>query len=333
MGRESKQLGWGLIGPGRFAAEFCEELVRVERCRPVAVASRNAEKARKFSDRFQFETAYGSYEELFADDRIDIVYIVVPHVFHADLARRAILAGKAVLCEKPLTPDPQSTRELIELAQRRQVFLMEAMKTGFLPAIQTAKKWIDSGRIGEPRLAQADFCFSGPSDPNDRLMNPDLGGGAVLDVGIYPLHLTRFLLGDVVSLSATGSLASTGVEDSAAMVTKHASGASAVMTCSFCTDEAMSASIFGTEGTIEIPLFHAARTVLLKGGEEVVEEFSSDDGGMVTAEIEAVTDAVLEGKLECPGHTHADSLRLSELMHEVRVQVGSGKGAQLPRED
>ncbi|MEM6915103.1 MAG: Gfo/Idh/MocA family oxidoreductase, partial [Verrucomicrobiota bacterium] len=242
---ESEGLGWGLIGPGRFAAEFSEELVKVSRCRPVAVASRDLGKAQAFADRFRFETAYGSYEDLFSDDRVDVVYIVVPHVFHADLAKKALLAGKAVLCEKPLTPNPSATRGLVEEAKERGVFLMEAMKTGFLPAIQTAKQWIDEGRIGEPRLGQADFCFSGPSDPSDRLMNPDLGGGAVLDVGIYPLHLCRLLLGEVVSLSAQGTLASTGVEDSAAMLARHASGASSVMTCSFATDEAMSASIYG----------------------------------------------------------------------------------------
>jgi len=323
MEDRKKKMGWGLIGPGRFAQEFAGELVGIERVRPVAVASRDLSKAESFASRFGHEKAYGSYDELFADEAVEIVYIVVPHVFHAAIAKEAILAGKAVLCEKPLTPGPETTRELVSLAQERGVFLMEAMKTGFLPAIRKAKAWIDEGRIGEPKLAQADFCFSGPTDQKDRLMNPDLGGGAVLDVGIYPLHLTRFLLGEVESISAVGSLAETGVEDSVAMISRHLSGASSAMTCSFRTDEAMSATIFGTEGMIEIPLFHAAKKAILKRAGEEIETFEDQEKGMVAAEIEAVMDALGKGLTECAGHTHADSIRLAELMHEVRRQVGS----------
>ncbi|MDF1657588.1 MAG: Gfo/Idh/MocA family oxidoreductase [Verrucomicrobiales bacterium] len=323
MRNGTQRIGWGLIGPGRFAQEFAQELVATERAGPVAVASRDLGKAQDFASRFGFEKAHGSYEELFADQAVDIVYIVVPHVFHAEIAKEAILAGKAVLCEKPLTPGPETTRELSCLAKERGVFLMEAMKTGFLPAIQKAKAWIDEGRIGDLRLAQADFCFSGPTDPSDRLMNPELGGGAVLDVGIYPLHLTRMLLGEIESLAAKGTLAETGVEDSTAIVSRHVSGASSAMTCSFRTEEAMSASIFGTSGMIEIPLFHAAKKAILKQGGEVIEVFEDHEIGMVAAEIEAVMDALDEGLIECPGHTHEDSIRLAELMHEVRSQLGS----------
>lgn len=314
-----------MIGPGRFAREFAEELVRHEEVRAVAVASRDREKAQDFASSFGFERAYGSYAELFADSAVEIVYIVVPHVFHAGIAEEAIRAGKAVLCEKPLTADPATTRELVSLARERGVFLMEAMKTGFLPAIRAAKSWIDAGRIGEVRLARADFCFSGPADPGDRLMNPDLGGGAVLDVGIYPLYLARALLGEIRSVSAQGSLTPTGVEDSAAILTRHRSGAAAVLTCSFRTEEAMGASIFGTEGSIEIPLFHAAKEARLIQNGRVVERFEDGEAGMVKAEITAVMDAVRRGWCECPGHTHEDSMRLAELMHEIRCQLGSAR--------
>ncbi|MDF1826160.1 MAG: Gfo/Idh/MocA family oxidoreductase [Verrucomicrobiales bacterium] len=323
MNGESKTYGWGLIGPGRFAQEFANELIHVERVNPVAVASRDFGKAEAFANDFGFGKGYGDYDALFEDPEVDIVYIVVPHVFHAGLARRALEAGKAVLCEKPLTPVPEVSGELIELSKSSGVFLMEAMKTGFLPAIQQAKRWIEAGRIGELKLARADFCFPGPSDPHDRLMNPDLGGGAVLDVGIYPLHLTRLLLGEVLEISAEGSLTATGVEDSASMMTRHASGASAVSLCSFQTEEAMSATVFGSEGKIEIPRFHAATEALLYQGGELVESCRDDSGGMVTAEIIAVMDALDRGAIECAGHTHEDTMRLSELMHEVRKQIGS----------
>ena len=145
MGTPRETVGWGLIGPGRFASEFAEELVQSPRSRLVAVASRELAKAQEFASRFDFETAYGSYEELFADPGVDLVYIVVPHMFHAEIAKAALAAGKAVLCEKPLTVDPATTKDLIAYAKEKGVFLMEAMKTGFLPAIQCAKDWIESG--------------------------------------------------------------------------------------------------------------------------------------------------------------------------------------------
>lgn len=318
-----EQFNWGLIGPGRFAREFADELRTTERSRCYAVASRDYAKAEAFRRDFGFERAYGSYEELVQDPAVDVVYVVVPHVFHSKIARMAIEAGKAVVCEKPLTPSPDQTRELTTFARERGVFLMEAMKTGFLPAIRQAKAWIEAGKIGVPKLAKADFCFQGPPDPEDRLMNPDLAGGAVLDVGIYPIYLTRFLLGEVTQIHATGSLAETGVEDSAAILTRHESGASSAMTCSFRTEEAMDATILGTEGEIRLPKFHAATRAELCSGGKVVEVFSNDSGGMVKAEIEAVHSSLSAGQLENPNHRHQDSIRLAEIMEEVRQQLGA----------
>jgi len=316
-------IGWGLIGPGRFAREFASELAEVPRARRVAVASRNRERASSFATDFGFEKAYGSYEDLFADPEIDVVYVVVPHVFHADLSRAALTAGKAVLCEKPLTPSFRESEELIQFAREKGLFLMEAMKTGLLPAIRKTREWIRSGAIGEVRLAQADFCFQGPTDPEDRLMNPDLAGGAVLDVGIYPLFLQRFFLGEIRSLSAKGHLSSTGVEDVAAFVTEHESGAVGISQCSFVSEESMGARILGSEGEIRIPRFHAAtRVSLWKNGEEV-EAIEDSSGGMVRAEIEAVMEALRQGETECPEHAHEDTLALARWMDEIRCQIGS----------
>jgi len=315
--------GWGLIGPGRFAREFVEELRVVDRARLAAVASRNLDRAQSFADEWGFERAHGSYEALLDDEGVDIVYVVVPHPFHREVAEMAIDAGKPVLCEKPLTPSAEESRALARHAQEKGIFLMEGMKTGFLPAIRKVKEWIDAGRIGEVRLARADFCFRGPSDPEDRLMNPDLAGGAVLDVGIYPLYLARHLLGEVTDIGAIGSLASTGVEDSAAILTKHDSGASAALTCSFRTEEAMDAVLLGAEGEIVIPKFHAAVRAELRRDGEIVEVCDDDSGGMLRAEIEAAMDALDRGLLECPGHPLADAIRLAEIMDEVRQSLGA----------
>jgi len=327
MGDANGKHGWGLVAPGRFAREFAEELGRSPRARLVAVASRSGERAESFAGEFGFERHYEGYEKLFADPEIDIVHIAAPHPFHDALSREALDAGKAVLCEKPLTPALDSTRALCEYARERGAFLMEAMKTGFLPAILRAREWIGAGRIGRPLLARAHFCFRGPEDPSDRLLNPDLAGGAILDVGIYPLHLARFLLGETVTLSASGTLAATGVEDSAVFLTRHAGGASAVGTCSFRTEEHLEALVLGTEGELRIPKFHAAARIELRRDSELVEAFEDGSGAVFLPEIEAAMDALELGLLECPGHDHADSIRLAALMEEARRQV---LGAQEP---
>ncbi|MEX2579716.1 MAG: Gfo/Idh/MocA family oxidoreductase [Verrucomicrobiales bacterium] len=324
MSSKERQYGWGLLGPGRFARAFAAELRRVDRARPVAVASRRSpEKAVAFAEEFGFEKHYGSYEDLLADEAVDIVYVVVPHIFHREVAEMALDAGKAVLCEKPLTPSAVDSLYLTNKARRNGRFLMEAMKTRFLPVVRRAKQWIDEGRIGEPRLARADFCFHGSTDPEDRLMNPYLAGGAVLDVGIYPLFLTRFLLGEVRSVCALGTHATTKVEDSASMVTSHESGATAAMTCSFRVEEAMGATISGTEGAILLPKFHAGSRVEFQRGGETIDVFEDDSADMLRGEIEAAMDALDEGLVECPEHTHADTVRLAEIMDDVRRQIGT----------
>ncbi|MDF1741103.1 MAG: Gfo/Idh/MocA family oxidoreductase [Verrucomicrobiales bacterium] len=316
-----QKYGWGLVGPGRFAREFVEELRMIPGAELAAVASRSKSKADAFARDFGFKSSYGSYEDLVADPEVDIVYIAVPHVFHDEIARLAIRNGKAVFCEKPLTPSLRSTREMLSYAENEGVFLMEGMKTGFLPVIARAKEWIDGGRIGEVKLGYADFCFTGSQDPSDRLLNPELGGGAVLDVGIYPLHLMRFLLGEVETIEATGELAPTGVEESVAMIAAHHGGARSCMTCSIQSEESMGARILGTEGEIRIPKFHAATSIeLLKDG-KVVDRLDDDSGGMVKGEIVAAMKALDEGMIQCPGHSHEDTLALARVMESVIESV------------
>ncbi len=321
MGKTKESYGWGVVGPGRFAEEFVEELRSVPRAKLAAVASRSGSRAAAFSEQFGFQSSYDSYEALVKDPEVDVVYIAVPHVFHDEVARLAIAHGKAVFCEKPLTPTVKLSRELIACAESEGVFLMEGMKTGFLPAIAKAKAWIDEGMIGKVKLAHADFCFTGSKDPSDRLLNPDLGGGAVLDVGIYPLFLTRFLLGEIVTIHATGELAATGVEESVAMIAAHRGGARSCMLCSISSSESMDARVLGTEGEIRIPEFHAATSIELVRNGTVVERIDDDSGGMVTGEIVAAMDALDEGLIQCPGHSHEDTLALSRLMETVIGQV------------
>ena len=301
---------------------FCEELRTVERARLTAVASRDHQRAAAFREEFGFDTAYGSYDEIFADPAVDIVYIVVPHAFHAELVERAMRAGKAVVCEKPLTPSQSETERLVKISQECGVFLMEALKTGFLPAIQQAVLWVKEKAIGDPRILRADFCFVGSQDPNDRLLNPQLAGGSVLDVGIYPLSLARILLGEITDLKATGRLAATGVDQSAAISTRHADhGAIASLTCSIHASYSLDAVVLGTKGKILLP--HSPRateaTLVPDDGESIT--FQSPDETRVVAEIVAAMNAMDQGLLECPGHTHSDSIALAAAMDQAIAQI------------
>lgn len=321
METSEKRWGWGLIGPGRFAREFASELNQLDRARPVAVASRNLERAEQFATEFGFERAYGSYETLINDPEVEIVYIVLPHVFHREVAELALAAGKAVLCEKPLTPSAEETRALCAKAKEHRTFLMEAMKTGFMPAIQKAREWIEAGKIGEPRMLKADFSFHGPTDPEDRLMNPKLAGGSVLDVGIYPLYLSQYFFGQPSSIQAVGHLTTTGVDHTAVMSLRHANGACSALTSSFQAPERMDAELLGTEGSISLPTFHAATTATLVRQDGEGETFHDSESRMLTTELQGVMDALDQGLIESPIHTHHDSILLAELMDEVLRQI------------
>ena len=325
---EGSRYGWGLIGPGRFAREFAAELKDIPRADLVAVGSRSRERGMAFAEEFGFAKVYDDYAELCQDPEVDIVYVVVPHVFHEEIARMAINAGKAVVCEKPLSTSPETTRALVKHAQDRGVFLMEAMKTGFLPTIQKCREWINEGLIGEIQIIKADFCFTGSLDPEDRLMNPELGGGSVLDVGIYPLYLARHLAGEIEEIRSVGSLSETGVEVSVSMSALQESGTVSALTCSFHSGEAMDCTIIGTKGQITIPTFHAATKACLSRQDSEPLEYSDTGRGMVKAEIEAVMSALDLGMTECPLHTHRDSVKLAELMDSVIRQVRGQGGAR-----
>ncbi len=321
MAVSKSEWGWGLVGPGRFAREFTEELQTVERVRLAAVASRSADRAEEFARDFGFERSYGSYDKLLADPGVDVVYIALPHVFHREMAERALQAGKAVVCEKPLTPSLKESEQLVALAKDKGIFFTEAMKTAFLPAIQQAKTWIDDGAIGEVTLLKADFGFPGTDDLSDRTLNPDLGGGCLHDIGIYPLFLSLFLLGDIDQLKAVGHLAESGVEDTVVLSVSHTSRACAALSASFRTPENLDAVIVGTRGKIRLPKFHAGTEaeLLPDEGENVV--FKDRRGGLVLAEIEGICDALDQGLLECPQYPHALTLDLARWMDEALHQL------------
>src|SRR5688500_1806251 len=191
-----KTYKWGIIGPGKIAEKFGEALLNCPNTELWAVASRDKERARLFAIKYNASKYYDQYEDLVNDEEIDVVYVATPHTFHRSHALLCLEKKKAVLCEKPLSVNYQSALEMITVAKENKVFLMEAMWTRFLPAIREVIRLIESGEIGKVVFIRADFGFSFPDDKESRIYNMKLGGGSLLDIGVYPLFLALYLLGE-----------------------------------------------------------------------------------------------------------------------------------------
>jgi len=181
--------GWGILGAGNIATRFAADLTNLPDAALVAVGSRSAAKAAEFAAKFDCKRSYGSYAELVNDPDVDVVYIATPHPFHKEHTIQCLQHGKAVLCEKPMAINEQQVREMAKCARENDVFLMEAMWTRFLPVIKTVRQWLEGKKIGDIRMLSADFGFRTGWNPQGRLLNPDLAGGALLDVGVYIIAL------------------------------------------------------------------------------------------------------------------------------------------------
>ena len=233
-----KTIRWAILAPGMIAEKFAEGLKAVKDAELVAVASRSASRACEFAHKFNVERHYDSYEALANDPNIDIVYIASPHPFHLEQALLCLENGKSVLCEKPITINQNQLTRMIDSATRKDVFLMEAMVPRFLPSLLELKKWIDSGKIGKIRMIKADFSFSlhgiVPEEemPMDRHYNLELGGGGLLDVGVYVLNFSSMMMGEMpIEITGMSQIGETGVDEQAGMLMKYENDALAVLTC------------------------------------------------------------------------------------------------------
>ncbi|MEC9381026.1 MAG: Gfo/Idh/MocA family oxidoreductase, partial [Candidatus Latescibacterota bacterium] len=223
---------WGILGTGNIAKQFARGLTSVEDARLVAVGSRAPETAAAFGDEFEVPHRHATYEALAADDEVDAIYVSTPHPFHKDNSILCLTSGKAVLCEKPFTVNAAEAAAVIDVARAENRFLMEAMWTRFVPAVVRLRQLLAEGAIGDVRMVQADFGFRAGVNPEGRLFNLDLGGGALLDVGIYSLSFAAMILGaspdQVVSAANLGS---TGVDEQSAFLLRYEGGELAVLSC------------------------------------------------------------------------------------------------------
>jgi predicted dehydrogenase len=325
----SRTVRWGVLATGGIAATFTTDLLALKDlgAEVTAVASRSDASAKAFAERFGIERAYGSWAELVADPDIDVVYVATPHSAHREAAGLALEAGKHVLCEKAFTLNAPQAEELVALARKRGLFLMEAMWTYCNPVIRRMTELVRDGAIGEIRTVQADFGFAGSFGAEHRLRDPALGGGALLDLGVYPVSFAQLVLGEPDRIQADALLSPEGVDLNTGMLLGWDSGATALLSCSIVGDLPTIASITGTAGRIDFPhgFFHPDGFVLHRPGREP-EKFASGPGpeGLTGMQYEAaeVMRALRAGETESPLVPLDGSLAVMRTLDAVRERIG-----------
>ncbi|MFD5252059.1 Gfo/Idh/MocA family protein [Streptomyces bobili] len=318
---------WGILATGGIAAAFTADLIDLPDAEVVAVASRTEASAGAFAERFGIPRAYGDWETLAKDTDIDVVYVATPHSAHRDAAGLCLEAGRNVLCEKAFTLNLREATELVALARDNDRFLMEAMWMYCNPVIRRLKALVDDGAIGEVRTVQADFGLEGPFPPSHRLRDPAQGGGALLDLGVYPVSFAHLMLGEPTSVSAQAVISAEGVDLQTVASLSWDSGALAALHCSLVGGTGVTASVTGTRGRIDIPagFFHPDRFVLHRAGRDP-EEFTADpaDGPRTTMRHEAreVMRALRAGETESPLVPLDGTLAVMRTLDTVRERIG-----------
>jgi predicted dehydrogenase len=306
---------WGILGPGRIANKFALSLPFSENGILAAVASREISKAREFSAKFGSSLAFGSYEEMISAGEVDAVYVSTPHSFHFEHSELCLSHNVPVLCEKPLTMNPNQTKKLIDISNEHKTFLMEGMWTAFLPHFVQCQNWIEEGKIGEVVHVQADFGYKADFNPVDRKYNPELGGSVTKDVGIYPLTLFYKILGMPESLQTLGSRAITGIDEHVVFQGINKDNATFQGMVSFRAQSDVEATIIGTEGKIKISSqwLRPVSATLIRTDETIV--FEKKVGGLgFQFEANEVERSVRNGELESKIWSHEDSLQISNLI-------------------
>jgi predicted dehydrogenase len=314
---------WGILSTGHIAEAFVSDLQRMPDAEVVAVGSRSTEAAEVFARRFGIERAHGSWQALADDPDVDAVYVATPHHAHFEASLLAVRAGKATLTEKPFTLDAPSAQLLIETAQANGVFLMEAMWMRCIPAIRRIAGMIADGAIGDVTAVHADFGLQGPFDETHRLRARALGGGALLDLGVYPITFAQLFLGTPTTIEAWARLSPAGVDENTGILLGYDSGALAVLTCSLIGDTARRAVVTGTAGRFEVPrgFFRPTEFTLWRGAESERVELPFDGLGY-HFEAAEVHRCLREGLLESPVLPHAETLAVMRTLDAVRVKIG-----------
>ncbi len=315
---------WGIVGPGRIAQKMVSDFAHVPDATVLAVASRSATRANTFAAEYDIERSYGSYRDIIADPDIDVLYIATPHTHHHAIGLAAASAGKALLVEKAFTATLAGAQSLVDSVREHNVFAMEAMWTRFQPAVIAARELLADGAIGTVRSVQADLGVTRSFDPADRIFAHELGGGALLDLGVYVVSFAQMVLGNPTSVTALGSLEPSGVDADATLLLGFDDGRTATLMCSLHSPMPGHARIFGTTGWIDIlPRFHHPNSFVLHRQGHDSEQFDLPPlGGGFSHELIEVTEAVNAGRTESAVMPLDDTLTVQRVLDDALTQLG-----------
>ena len=331
-----KSFAWALIGPGPIAGRFAQAVQGMAGCHLALVQGRDQQRSADFAARWTRPdkpavAATDQMAAMLADPATDAVYIATPHAFHADAVRRCLLAGKPVLCEKPLVPNASIARELVGLAQARQVFLMEALWTRFLPIYAELAVWLAEGRIGELRGMQSSFCFNTPFDAGSRIFDPAQAGGALLDIGVYNLSITRWVLSQALGacpplqdLHAQALWAPSGVDQRLSVSLDFGAGLNSQFICGLDLQADNGFHIFGERGCISVPgnFWEATEAVLRCHGQPGLRLQRPLLINGFEGEIEEAMRCIRAGAIESAVMPHAETLATLDWMDQIRASIG-----------
>ncbi|WP_109300617.1 Gfo/Idh/MocA family protein [Aquimarina sp. AU474] len=319
----NKNVNWGILGCGKIAHKFAEDLLTVPNATLYAVASRTEKKAQDFGNSYGVTNNYGSYNQLTKDPNIDVIYIATPHVFHYENTLLCLNHKKAVLCEKPFAMNQEQVEEMIQTAIKNNVFLMEALWTYFLPHYKYVLDLIASKKFGAVKSLQADFGFAATFSPNERLFNKALGGGSLLDVGIYPLFAALSIIGYPEHITAKASFGKTQVDETCTVDLLYKNEVNASLHCAITKKTKTEAIIELENGTIHInSRFHEPSSItIITENESKLIEFEVKTNGYSYEAIH-VQEMILKNRTESTIMTFEKSRQLIKLLDTVRAKIG-----------
>ncbi|GIV05080.1 MAG: oxidoreductase [Fimbriimonadales bacterium] len=315
---------WGILGTGKIAKRFMQAAFYVPEAQIVAVGSRTQANAEQFGAQFGIPKRYGSYEALLNDPEVEIVYVATPHSLHAANTLAALQAGKHVLCEKPFTLNAQQAEQVLQAARASGKFVMEGMWTRCFPVVREIIRRVQQGAIGEVRLVMADFGFRPEFDPTSRLFAPELGGGALLDVGIYPVALAFLFLGAPKQMQSYATLGATGIDELCSILFTYESGAQAVLSAALQVNTPKQAYLCGTEGRIHIPTpwWKPSEAFLVRNDGSLEHLQYPYEGDGLQFEIRHVHDCLRQGRTESPWMPLDETQAIMRTLDALRAQMG-----------
>ena len=318
-----KTYKWGIIGLGKIAHKFAKDLVQIPNAKLHAVASRTLEKAKTFASEYEVANFYGSYEEMVLQAELDAIYIATPHVFHHENTLLCLQNKVAVLCEKPFAMNTGEVKEMIDTAISNDTFLMEAFWTRFLPSTLKVLEIIEEGQIGDVLSIKADFGFKAAANPSGRMYNINLGGGSLLDIGLYPVFLALLILGKPNKVKAFGKIGKTKIDEECNMLFQYDEGRSAILNSTILYDTPTEAYIYGTKGMIHIPRrWHESDNFTLHVEGQSSKEFAFEYNCKgYQYEAEEVIRCLSAGKKESDTLPLSFSMDLMRLLDEIRKEI------------